>query len=198
MDHCKYCFFFSYRNSNRSSWWKENKLMQGEKGQRQQQIQVEREQGKKGLQLSGFSLDGSTLGLAHRFAHSRRGLRSLCRALLVNADFSNDFLTRKKKFRAELSSPYQIKIDYRESIEFLSYVISYIIKSILRAEIIGEWPCRESKFVKFKQGAATRPYLYHHSTKLRVEAVLILLIPRVQIFPCLEQKLPAVRRPTIG
>ena len=62
---------------------------------------------------------------------------------------------------------------------------------MLRAEIIGEWPCRESKFVKFTTTAAV-------TTKLRVEVVLILLVLRVQIFLCLEQKLPAVRRPTIG
>src|SRR5712664_2331932 len=36
------------------------------------------------------------------------------------------------------------------------------------------------------------------TTKLRVEVVPILLVLRVQIFPYLEQKLPAVRRPTIG
>src|SRR5882762_143527 len=36
------------------------------------------------------------------------------------------------------------------------------------------------------------------TTKLRMEVILILLILRVQNFPCLEQKLPAVRRSTIG
>jgi len=35
------------------------------------------------------------------------------------------------------------------------------------------------------------------TTKFRVQVLLILLVLRVQIFPCLEQKLPAVRRPTI-
>jgi len=153
---------------------------------------------KKGTATVRLQLRRFHSGLSASFCSLSQRSEVLVQGLVSKRGFFNDFLTRKKKFRAELSSPYQIKIDYRESIEFLSYVISYIIKSILRAEIIGEWPCRESKFVKFKQGAATRPYLYHHSTKLRVEAVLILLIPRVQIFPCLEQKLPAVRRPTIG
>jgi len=74
------------------------------------------------------SSDSSTVGLAHRFAHSRRGSEVLVQGLVSKRGFFNDF-SRKKMFiklnyHHLTSSSHQIKIDYRENIEFSSYVIS--------------------------------------------------------------------------